>query len=88
MTFQPIAGEITRISPAAKAVLTRAAAKSKGTATASELADKLFRDRVRQQLIKGANPNHYSWELVQELEDKHPAVRKAVTRWFQSRCTR
>jgi len=88
MTFEPVPGQIVSVSPAAKAVLTRAAAKAKGTASRSALTDKLYRAQVREQLVKGANPNSYSWELVEQLEAAYPSVRKAVSRWYAARVPR
>jgi hypothetical protein len=47
-----------------------------------QLANKIFRARVRDALLKGAAPTDYSWELVEELEQAIPAVRQAVSAWY------
>jgi hypothetical protein len=92
MTFQSLPGEILGVSPQAKRVLSAAGrklrAKPKTTPRRSDLATTTFRAGVAKQLLAGANPHHWSPDLIEELEAADPAVGRAVTAWYAARVPR
>lgn len=94
MTFQPTAGEPLAISPQATRVMQQAAAKRKPTGKRTRSTGKakpaltfneqVHRKIVRDHLLSGYNPLLSDPEVVEELVQADPAVKRAVDRWFDS----
>ena len=88
MSFQPIAGEPLAISAQAKRVMEQAASKRRKPARRRtrqqplDLTAQLYREQVRRQLEAGANPLLHDADLVRDLEDAYPAVKRAVDAWY------
>ena len=84
MTFQPIAGQIVGISPAAQRVLSRAAAKRKASRSkrTHATADVIYRKMIAGQIKAGGSPFAHDWELVTEMAATDPDLADAVDTWI------
>ena len=94
MSFQPAPGEPLAISAQAQRVMQQAAAQRKPTTrTASKgkakpaltFDERIHRKIVRDRLLSGGNPLLSDPDVVEELVQADPAVKRAVDRWFDSR---